>query len=56
MIKRFYDEYFEIRRKLRCRLRFEVCMYVFGLVVGGEIVRLIYCEKFLIIDEVDKNC
>lgn len=30
-------------------------MYVFGLVVGGEIVRL-YCEKFLIIDEVDKKC
>lgn len=55
MIKRFYDEYFEIRRKLRCRLRFEVCMYVFGLLVGGEIVCL-YCEKFLIIDEVDKKC
>lgn len=55
MIKRSNDEYFEIRRKSRGRLRFEVCMHVFGLVVGGEIVRL-YCEKFSITDEVDKKC
>lgn len=37
MIKRSNDEYFEIRRKSRCRLRFEVCMHVFGLLVGVKL-------------------